>query len=88
MPRICDYAVIKPLSIIYKTCIKNVIYSDTRKKCNIVPVQKKGDKQMVNNYRPHPLLRILGKIFEKILFNSNFEYLQEKTLFFNKQSGF
>ena len=49
MPRICDYAVIKPLSIIYKTCIKNVIYSDTRKKCNIVPVQKKGDKQMVNN---------------------------------------
>ena len=27
--RISDYAVIKPLSIIYKNCIKNGIYPDT-----------------------------------------------------------
>ena len=81
MVRICDNAVIKPLSNIYKNCIEINSYPDTWKKSNIVLVHKKGDKQNVNSYKPVSLLPILGKIFEKILFNSIFEYLQEKSLF-------
>ena len=81
MVRICDNAVIKPLSNIYKNCIEINSYPDTWKKSNIVLVHKKGDKQNVNSYKPVSLLPILGKIFEKILFNSTFEYLQENSLF-------
>ena len=81
MVRICDIAVIKPLSNIYKNCIEINSYPDTWKKSNIVLVHKKGDKQNVNSYKPVSLLPILGKIFEKILFNSIFEYLQENSLF-------
>ena len=36
------------------------------KKANVVPVNKKNDKQSVKNYRPFSLLPICGKIFEHL----------------------
>ena len=53
----------------------------------IIPVHKKGDKQIVHNYRPIPLLPIFGKILEK-LFNSIMDFLEEKNLLNSNQSGF
>ena len=35
------------------------------KKSNIVPVHKKGDKQIVNNHRPVSRLPIFGKFLSK-----------------------
>ena len=57
-------------------------------KSNIVPVHKKGDRQIVNNYRPVSLLPVFGKVFQKILFSSMFEYLQENCLPCDNKSGF
>ena len=50
MVKTCDDAIKKPLSIIYKNCTETGIYPNALKKCNIVPVHMKGDKQTVNNY--------------------------------------
>ena len=86
--QICDNSIKKPLSMIYKTCIKTGICPNAWKKSNIGLVHTKGDKQIVNNYRPVSLLPIFGKVFEKILFNSIFEYLQENCLICDNQSGF
>ena len=58
------------------------------KKSNIVPVCKKVDKQLLQNYRPASLLPISGKVFEKMLYNNIFEYLQENNLLCENQSGF
>ena len=77
MLKLCDKSIITPLSLLFPDCIDTMTFSDTWKKSNIVPVHKKGDKQIVDNYRPVSLLPILGKIFERIIFNSIFEYLQE-----------
>ena len=57
-------------------------------KSNIGPVHKKGDKEIVNDYRLVLLLPVFGKVFEKILFNSIFEYLQENCPLCDNQSGF
>ena len=88
MIKICDKAILEPLSIIYKNCIDTGIFPDSWKKSNIVPVHKKGDKQLLENYRPVSLLPILGKVFEKILYNNIYEYLQENKLLCENQSGF
>ena len=59
-----------------------------KKKSNIIPVHKKGDKQIVNNYRPVSLLPIFGKILEKLIFNSIMNFLEENNLLNSNQSGF
>ena len=39
----------------------------------MVPVHKKGEKQVLKNFRPISLLPIAGKIFERILYGRMFE---------------
>ena len=84
--KICDSSIIKPLSIIFKNCLQSGSFPNNSKKSNVVSIHKKGDKQLLQNYRPVSLLPICGKIFERIIFNPIFEYL-ENSLYPN-QSGF
>ena len=58
------------------------------KKTNIIPVHKKSDKQIIDNYRPVSLLPICGKMFEKLLFNSIFKFLDDNNIFSSNESGF
>ena len=50
-------------------------------------VHKKGDKQIIDNYRPVFLLLICGKIFKNFLFNSIYEFLDDNNLLSSNQSG-
>ena len=77
MLKICDSAIVKPLTILFKNCISQGIFPDNWKKSNICPIHKKGDKQVVNNYRPMSLLPICGKIFARLIFNSLYQFLEE-----------
>ena len=54
----------------------------------VVPVHKKSDKQILKNYRPVSLLPICGKVFERLIYNSLFEYFIENDLISPNQSGF
>ena len=65
MLKLCDKSIITHLFILFQNCTDTRTFSDTWKKSNIVPVHKKGDKQIVCNYRLVYLLLILGKIFER-----------------------
>ena len=57
-------------------------------KSKCYPSSLKGDKQIINNYRPVSVLPIYSKIFEKLTFNSLFEYLKDNKLLNCNQSGF
>ena len=46
------------------------------------------DEQILKNYRPASLLAICGKIFERLRYNSLFEYFIEDDLISPNQSGF
>ena len=43
---------------------------------------------MIKDYRPVSLLPIYSKIFEKVIFNSLFKYLDDNNLLNSNQSGF
>ena len=77
MLKICDTAIVKPLSIIFNNCINQSMFPDIWKRSNICLIHKKGDKQIINNYRPVSLLPICGKIFERIIFNSFMNMLKK-----------
>ena len=78
----------RPLSIIFKNCLQTGTFPNNWKKSNVVPIHKKGDKQLLQNYRPVSLLPMCGKIFEKIVFNPMLEFLEENGLLCPHQSGF
>ena len=54
----------------------------------MVPVHKKGDKEILKNYRPVSLLPICRKIFERLICNNLFENFIENDLISQNQSGF
>ena len=49
---------------------------------------QKSDKQSLKNYRLISLLPILGKSFERIIYNTIFEHLTTNELISDNQSGF
>ena len=69
MVKIYSTSICKPLRLIFNHCIDNGIYPCEWKKANVVPIHKKGDKQILKNYRPVPLLPICSKIFERLIYN-------------------
>ena len=88
MIKICDKSLLKLLIILFENSTKSSCYPDIWKRSNIIPVHKKNDKQLVNNYRPISLLPIFGKILEKVLFDRIYGFLLEENLLNPNQSGF
>ena len=84
MVKLCNLTITKPMSIIYKNCLQQGVFPDERKKGNIIPVHK-NSKQIVDNYRPVSFLPICSKFFEKLIFDSIYEFLDENSLFSNNQ---
>ena len=91
MVKLCEDSLVKPFSIIFiifKNCINSSVFPELWKKPNIVPIHKKNDKQLINSYRPVSLLPVRSRIFEIIIFNSIFQYIEENILLNVNQSGF
>ena len=67
---LCDNSVVLPLKIIFQNILVTYTYPDMWKLANVTPIFKKGNKQLIKNYRPTSLLPICGKMFEKIIFKN------------------
>ena len=50
MLKLCDQSIVKPLSIIFKNCKLRKTFPDLWKKANIVPIHKKGEKDLIKNF--------------------------------------
>ena len=85
---LCDDSVILPLRIIFRNILSTAIHPDIWKLANVTPIFKKGDKQLIQNYRLISLLPICGKIFEKNVFNNLYKHLTTHHLISKNQSGF
>ena len=69
-------------------CLKTGYFPTAWKKTNVVPVRKKGNKQILSNYQPVSLLPICRKLFEKIIFDTIFQHLMANKLLNPNHSGF
>ena len=86
--KICRKSICKPLQLIFSQCIDTGSFPLEWKKDNVAPFHKKGDKQCLKNYQPVSLLPICRKIFERLIFNERFRFLNESNLISSNQSGF
>ena len=62
------------LKLAFESYLESGNFHTGWKKVNAVPVHKKGDKQILKNYRPMSLLPIIGKILERLLYDRMFEF--------------
>lgn len=88
MITLCDFALVKPQSMIYKNYIIACEFPEIWKKSNTSIINYKNDKQTINNHRSISLLRICGKLLETIIFNSTVNHLDNNKFLSAHQSGF
>ena len=79
-------SIVPPLTKVINQSLLTGIFPDQLKNAKIVPVFKKGDSMLLENYRPISVLPSLSKIFEKVMhiqLNDHF-----KPLLYESQYGF
>ena len=80
MLKICGDTIWVPLEKIFKQALLTGVFPSEWRKGNIIPIHKKGDKQIIKNSWPVSLLPICGKIFERLIFNEMFIYFSANKL--------
>ena len=88
MLKVCDFAIVEPLSLIYEKCFESGKYPSLWKKANVLPIHKKESCQLKKNYRPISILPICGKLFEKLIFDEIYDHLVKNDLLIPNQSRF
>ena len=65
-----------PLTDCFNAAILDGVFPNELKLANVVPVFKKGDSTIKDNYRPISILPSLSKVFERILFNKMSDFFE------------
>ena len=77
-----------PLTVIINQSLCTGVFPDNLKLAKVVPLFKKGNPHLLDNYRPISLLSTLSKIFEKVVFQQVYSYFTNNKLFYENQYGF
>lgn len=77
-----------PLTHIINLSLSTGVYPDSLKLTTVIPVHKKGEKDEMKNYRPIALIPIISKIFEKVIYNQLYKFLETNNIITNQQNGF
>lgn len=77
-----------PLSYIFNLCIKLGVFPEQLKLAIIIPLFKKGDKELIENYRPIAILSCFSKLFERIIHNRIYKFINDHNLLSVHQHGF
>ena len=82
--------VIAPFIVqLYNNCISQGIFPNAyKKKAQVIPLYKGGDKDDMNSYRPISLLPVLGKLLEKVISVRIVKFFDKFNLFCPQQFGF
>ena len=79
MIKICDSSIVKPLSIIFCNSLNYGIFPDNWERSNIVPVNKKGNTKLIENYLSVSVLPVTSKIFVRLILNSLYKIAKENS---------
>ena len=80
--------IVSPLTVMINQSLCTGIFPDKLKVAKVIPLYKKGDNHLLDNYRPISLLSTVSKIFEKTVFNQVYNYFRDHKLFYESQYGF
>ena len=81
-------AIAPVLTKLFNLSIKKGMVPQIWKQANVLPIFKKGKRELLNNYRPVSLLSCNAKLLEKVIFKYVFNFFRDNFLITIWQSGF
>ena len=81
-------SLIKPLTLIINQILKTGVFPSQLKIAKVIPIFKKDDNKMFNNYRPISLLPVLSKVVEKVISLQINDFFKINNLFYDSKYGF
>ena len=82
------YIISKQLSNLVNLAFVTGTFPDLFKLAKVIPVYKKGDPLLSNNYRPISLLSNIGKLIEKLVHTRIYNFFEKIDCLYNQQFGF
>ena len=76
------------LTKLFQKCLDRQVFPDSFKIAKVKPLFKEGNELDPSNYRPISLLPVVGKIFERVIYNRMNQYLTKCQILQNCQFGF
>ena len=87
--RECPDLISGSLALIFNQSIDTGIFPDEWMSARITPLFKKaGSRSDPSNYRPISIIPVVAKVFERIIYDQLYHYLNENDLLSQHQSGF
>jgi hypothetical protein len=78
----------EPLVFIINQCFRKGSFPNLMKLAKVIPLYKKDNNMLFDNYRPVSLLSSMSKVFEKIIYNQIYEHFTTNNLLYTSQYGF
>lgn len=82
------HEILNSITILFNDCITHSTFPNSMKIARVIPLHKKGRKDLLDNYRPISLLPSISKIFERLLHDQLYEYFETHGIFDDSQYGF
>ena len=76
------------LAHLFNIAIETSTFPDSWKIARVTPIYKVGEKCERSNYRPISVLPVIARLFEKLVFDQLYQYLDENGFLSPDQSGF
>ena len=73
---------------IFNAAITTGIFPDEWKIARVTPIFKSGISSELSNYRPISIIPIIAEVFENIVYDQLYKFLNDNNLLSNCQSGF
>ena len=87
-PNFLKDEIAKPLTMIINQSLQTGIFPDKLKLAKVLPIHKKNDDNILDNYCPISVPPTISKVLERIMYNQIYNHFTELKLFLDSQYGF
>ena len=84
----CVDTCVEPITVLINNSFYHGIFPDELKLARVVPIFKSGDLSKIYNYRPISISLFFSKIYERLMYNNVFNFINEQELISKYLFGF